>query len=203
MIKFESEFWNSGQPVAGLDEAGRGSLAGPVVAAAVIANESLLNHGINDSKKLSKTKRNELFHVILDKAISVGICFVSHDIIDEINILNATFLAMHGAVESLEVQPAHLLVDGNRFKTNGIGYSTIVNGDSKSISIAAASIIAKVIRDSWMVNVAHTEFPSFLFDKNKGYGTSQHIEAIKKYGTCIYHRNTFCKSILSTQYKLI
>lgn len=203
MIEYESSFWNSGRLVAGIDEAGRGALAGPVVAASVIANERLLGQGITDSKKLSKNKRKQLFNHIMDNATSVGVCFVSNDIIDEINILNATYLAMHGAIDDLQIKPIHILVDGNRFKKHNISHTTIIKGDSKSISIAAASIIAKVIRDKWMEMVAAAEFPNYFFHKNMGYGTSQHIYAIENYSKCIYHRNTFCKNILTNQYKLI
>ena len=182
--------------VAGIDEAGRGPLAGPVVAAAVILQDKLLSKsGINDSKKIVEKERVRLFELIRKKSLSFGFSFIDNEIIDKINILQATQLAMRKAVESLTIKPDHLLVDGNYFKEFGIPYTTIVKGDSKSISIAAASIIAKVLRDKWMVDVAERLFPEFGFAKHKGYATKEHYKAIEKHGLCPLHRRSFLKKI--------
>lgn len=180
--------------VCGIDEAGRGPLAGPVFAAAVILPDGLDDLGINDSKKLSEKKREALFDVICEKAISYGIASASEQEIDEINILNAAFLAMKRAVEQLSIKPDLALVDGNREPHTGIKEYTIVKGDSKSISIAAASILAKVSRDRYMQKLDE-EYPQYMFKKHKGYPTALHYELIREYGISPVHRRTFLKKI--------
>jgi ribonuclease HII len=191
--RLEKEFKAKGF-IAGIDEAGRGPLAGPVVAAAVILQGKLLSKsGINDSKKIVEKERVRLFELIRKKSLTYSFSFIDNEIIDKINILQATQLAMKKAVESLKIKPDHLLVDGNYFKEFGIPYTTIVKGDSKSMSIAAASIIAKVVRDKWMVEVADRLFPEYSFARHKGYATKEHYRAIEKYGLCPLHRKSFLK----------
>lgn len=180
--------------IAGVDEAGRGPLAGPVFAAAVILPENCFIPGLNDSKKLSEKKREELFDIICEKAVSYCIADISHERIDEINILNATFEAMNKAVNGLDVTPDYVLIDGNRIKGMDVAHETVVKGDAKSVSIAAASILAKVSRDRVMYDAAK-QYPQYGFDKHKGYGTKAHCEAILKYGPCKIHRRTFLKKI--------
>lgn len=180
--------------IAGVDEAGRGPLAGPVFAAAVILPEDIYIEGINDSKKLSEKKREELFDVICEKADAYCIAEVPENRIDEINILNATFEAMNKAVDGLKICPDYVLIDGNRIAGMKIPHETVVKGDAKSISIAAASILAKVSRDRLMYKMAE-KYPEYGFDKHKGYGTKAHCEAILKYGPCDIHRTTFLKKI--------
>jgi ribonuclease HII len=176
---------------AGCDEAGRGCLAGPVVAAAVILPSDYYNEGLNDSKKLSEKKRNELRKIIEAEALSWAVAFVDHEKIDQINILNASYLAMHKAVEELNIPPEHLIIDGNRFmKYKNIPHQCIVKGDAKYLSIAAASILAKTHRDEYMMKL-HEEFPDYGWDKNKAYATKKHREAIAKYGQSPYHRKSF------------
>ncbi len=176
---------------AGCDEAGRGSLAGPVTAAAVIFDSKYKNKWINDSKKLSERDRNELRLEIEDMALSWAVAFVEPEIIDKINILNASILAMHRALESLKISPDFILVDGNRFKPfKNIPYKTIIKGDGKYMSIAAASILAKTHRDAYMTKL-HNEFPQYDWLNNKGYPTVKHREAIAKYGITIHHRKSF------------
>lgn len=186
---------NGFEIVCGIDEAGRGPLAGPVFAAAVILPEGLEDLGINDSKKISEKKREALFDVICEKAISYGIASASEQEIDEINILNAAFLAMKRAVEQLSIKPDLALVDGNREPHTGIKEYTIVKGDSKSISIAAASILAKVSRDRYMQKLDE-EYPQYMFKKHKGYPTALHYELIRKYGISPVHRRSFLKKII-------
>jgi ribonuclease HII len=176
--------------IAGMDEAGRGPLAGPVAAACVILPEDCLIEGINDSKKLSASQREKLYDVIYDKAISVGVGIVGEKIIDEINILNATKLAMKQAVSKLSVKPDLILIDAVSLDELDIEQRSIIKGDALSISIAAASIIAKVSRDRIM-NEYDTAYPEYGFSKHKGYGTEEHINAIKKYGICPIHRLSF------------
>ncbi len=201
----EQEIENKGYKlIAGIDEAGRGPLAGPVVAAAVILdNKSELFDEICDSKKISESKREQLFDFIVENAIDYSIQFVDEKIIDEINILQATMKAMKLAVFALERKPGFLLIDGNYLKCKEIEekfpFKTIVKGDNLSTSIAAASILAKVSRDNWMKNVADKEFPIYNFSKNKGYPTKKHIEIIKSHGICKYHRKSFLKSILGSE----
>lgn len=181
--------------VCGVDEAGRGPLAGPVYAAAVILPDGLDDLGINDSKKLSEKKREALFDVICEKAIAYGIGTASETEIDEINILNAAFLAMKRAVEAMSVKPDLVLVDGNRKPNTGYEEITLVKGDSKSISIAAASILAKVSRDRYMKELS-AKYPEYKFEQHKGYGTKLHYEMIEKYGILPDHRRSFLKKIL-------
>ena len=182
--------------VCGIDEAGRGPLAGPVYAAAVILPTGLEIEGLNDSKKLSEKKREQLFDVICEKAVAFSVGTASEQEIDEINILNATFLAMKRAVEGLTVKPDYALVDGNRYPHIGeITEETIVKGDGKSMSVAAASILAKVSRDRYMLELAK-EYPQYLFEQHKGYGTKLHYEMIEKFGISPVHRKSFLKKII-------
>ena len=181
--------------IAGVDEAGRGPLAGAVYAAAVILPEDVFIEGLNDSKKLSEKKREALFDVICEKAVSYSIASVDEKRIDEINILNATFEAMNKAIDGLKIQPDYVLIDGNRIKGTDIPHETVVKGDAKSVSIAAASILAKVSRDRYITEAAKT-YPEYGFEKHKGYGTAAHNEAILKYGMCPIHRRTFLKKLL-------
>lgn len=181
--------------IAGVDEAGRGPLAGPVFAAAVILESGTVIKGLNDSKKLSEKRREELFDEITEKAMSYNIFSVDERMIDEINILEATYKAMQGAVGGLKLQPDFVLIDGNRIKGIDIPNETVIKGDAKSASIAAASILAKVSRDRFMVNMAE-KYPQYGFEKHKGYGTAMHNEAILKYGPCPIHRKTFLKKLL-------
>ena len=180
--------------VCGIDEAGRGPLAGPVFAAAVILPDDLGDLGINDSKKLSEKKRDALFDVIKEKAIAWSVASASEQEIDEINILNATFLAMKRAVEGLSVKPDIALVDGNRKPKTGIEEMTLVKGDSKSISIAAASILAKVSRDRYLLELDE-KYPEYQFKKHKGYPTALHYEMIKEHGISPVHRLSFLKNL--------
>ncbi len=180
--------------ICGIDEAGRGPLAGPVFAAAVILPEGLEDLGINDSKKLTEKKRDQLFDVIKEKAIAYSIASASEKEIDEINILNATFLAMKRAVEGLSLRPEIALVDGNRKPGTGIEEITLVKGDAKSISIAAASILAKVSRDRYLLEL-DKEYPQYQFARHKGYPTALHYEMIKKYGISPVHRLSFLKNL--------
>ena len=178
--------------ICGVDEAGRGPLAGPVCAAAVILPEHLQIPGLNDSKKLTDKKRRELFHVIQEQAIAYGIGLASEQEIDEINILQATFLAMRRALEQLTVRPEIALIDGNRETDFGLPVKTVVKGDSLSANIAAASVLAKVTRDNIMVELAQ-QYPEYGFEIHKGYGTKAHYEALRTYGPCPIHRKTFLK----------
>lgn len=181
--------------ICGIDEAGRGPLAGPVFAAAVILPAACKIEGINDSKKLSEKKREALFPVIQKTAVSFGIGFATEQEIDEINILQATFLAMKRAMDALSVKPGLALVDGNRMPALGVDTRLLVKGDSLSASIAAASILAKVSRDRLMCEIAGI-YPQYGFEKHKGYGTAFHRECLKKYGPCSVHRKSFLKKIL-------
>jgi ribonuclease HII len=195
---YEMQFWEQNQLVAGIDEAGRGPLAGPVVAAAVVLPIGGIEAmGINDSKKLNEAKRIELFDKITALALTYSIIFEDNIEIDRINILQATQSAMKKAIHSLSVKPDQLLIDGNYFKFNEIPFQTIVKGDTKSISIAAASILAKVARDRWMTDVANSQYPEYGFAKHKGYATKLHYEAIEKNGLTPIHRLTFLKNIIS------
>ncbi len=176
---------------AGLDEAGRGCLSGPVFAAAVILDPANPIEGLNDSKKLSREQRFELREQILEKAICYGVATCTAAEIDEINILQASFLAMHRAVDQLSLRPACLLIDGNRFKPyQDIPYTCLIKGDGKMASIAAASILAKTYRDEWMENLHH-EFPYYGWLSNKGYPTREHVRAIALHGRTAHHRMTF------------
>lgn len=176
---------------AGCDEAGRGCLAGPVVAAAVILPLDFENKLLNDSKKLSHAQRNKLRPIIEKEALAWAVSFVTPEEIDEINILNASFLAMKNAVDQLQITPEHLLIDGNRFnKHKSIPHTCIIKGDGKYMSIAAASVLAKTYRDEFMEKI-HNDFPFYNWKKNKGYPTKEHREAIQLNGACIHHRNSF------------
>lgn len=176
---------------AGCDEAGRGCLAGAVYAAAVILPHNFKNELLNDSKKLTEKQRYALREVIEKEALAWAVGIVEPEEIDKINILNASFLAMHRAVEQLKITPQHLLIDGNRFnKYKDIPHTTIIKGDGKYLSIAAASILAKTYRDDYM-NRLHAEYPVYDWDKNKGYPTKKHREAIKRFGTTPYHRLSY------------
>lgn len=186
--------------ICGIDEAGRGPLAGPVFAAAVILPENAVIEGINDSKKLSAKKREALYGVITDTAVSWSVGFATEKEIDEINILQATFLAMKRACDGLNVRPDCALVDGNRMPRLGLDTETIIKGDALSASIAAASILAKVSRDRLMTEIDQL-YPEYQFAKHKGYGTALHTALIKKYGPCPVHRKTFLKKILGDGYR--
>lgn len=181
--------------VCGIDEAGRGPLAGPVFAASVILPLDCEIGGINDSKKLTEKKREKLFDEIIEKAVDYSITTATETEIDDINILQATFLAMRRAVDALEVKPDIALIDGNQKPKLDIEERTIVKGDSKSISIAAASILAKVSRDRYMVNLAEV-YPQYSFERHKGYGTKLHYEMLEKHGISEVHRRTFLKKLL-------
>ncbi len=184
-------FYDTTKIEAGCDEAGRGCLAGPVVAAAVIFPKKYKNNMLNDSKKLSKKQRENILAVIKQDAISWSIASVEHDEIDKINILHASFLAMSKAVQSLSLQPELLLIDGNRFSSSlNIPYTCIVKGDSTYLSIAAASVLAKTYRDELMQNL-HQKFPYYSWNKNMGYPTLEHRKAIEQYGISPFHRKTF------------
>ncbi len=182
--------------IAGVDEAGRGPLAGPVVAAAVILPEGVCIPGVDDSKKLTAAKRDALYEVILACALATGTGIVGHEEIDRINILQATYRAMHLALAALSITPEHVLVDGNRFAGTGIPFTTIVDGDALSHSIAAASIIAKVTRDRILCDYDRA-YPGYGFARHKGYGTAQHRAAIIALGPCPIHRITFLSGILA------
>ncbi|MBK9246680.1 MAG: ribonuclease HII [Ignavibacteria bacterium] len=194
---YESPFWTKKQLVAGVDEAGRGPLAGPVVAAAVILPiNSSVHLGFNDSKKLTELQRNELVEVIQSLALSIGISFIDTVEIEKLNIRRATLKAMQVAVDSLHESPHHVFIDGNYFEHSSRSYTTVVKGDAKVLSISAASIVAKVTRDKWMCEIADTQYPEYGFAQHKGYGTKQHCEAIKKYGPCPIHRSLFLRKLL-------
>ncbi len=184
----------------GTDEAGRGCLAGPVTAAAVILKTDFKNPVLTDSKKLSEHHRNSLRPIIETEALTFGVTHVYENEIDQINILNASILAMHRSIEKLSVLPDFIIVDGNRFKPfKTIPFKTIIKGDGKYLSIAAASVLAKTYRDAYM-NKIHEEYPMYNWKQNKGYPTKAHREAIKKYGTTKYHRTSF--KLLEQQLKL-
>ena len=193
MWKIEQSHFDKGvKLICGVDEAGRGPLAGPVCAAAVILPPNAEIPGLNDSKKLSDKKRRELYPVIQEQAIAYGIAFADHNEIDEINILQATYLAMERAINQLSVKPDLALIDGNRAKDFGIPVETVVHGDSLSASIAAASVLAKVTRDDYMLKMAE-EYPGYGFEIHKGYGTKAHYAALTQYGPSLIHRMTFLK----------
>jgi ribonuclease HII len=198
MLKaFDKKYLNKKVKIlAGVDEAGRGPLAGPVVAAAVIFKKNTFIKNINDSKQLTEKERERLFDKIITKALSYSVSIIDHNIIDEINILNASLLAMKQAVEGLDSKPDLNLVDGNRKFSSDIPVIPIVKGDAKSFSIAAASIIAKVTRDRLMKSLA-LDYPDYLWEQNKGYPTKRHREIIKEIGPSPLHRKTFLKKILS------
>jgi len=196
-FSFEKEAIAKGYKfICGVDEAGRGPLAGPVCAAAVILPEDCEIEGLNDSKKISEKKRELLFDIIIDKATAYSIAFGSVEEIEEYNILEATYIAMNRAIEGLNIKPDFALIDGNRVpKGISIPCETIVKGDAKSCSIAAASILAKVTRDRLMLEY-DKKYPEYLFSAHKGYGTKAHYEAIKQHGVCEIHRLSFLKNVL-------
>lgn len=196
-LEYEKEVISQGyEYVCGVDEAGRGPLAGPVCAAAVILPKDTLIDGVNDSKKLSEKKRELLFDVIKEKALAYSVAWASVEEIEEINILNAAMLAMKRAVESLQIKADFAIIDGNKTPLLSIPSKAIVKGDAKSMSIAAASILAKVSRDRLMLEYGK-KYPEYKFEKHKGYGTKLHIEALKEHGVSPIHRPSFLKKILS------
>lgn len=184
--------------ICGVDEAGRGPLAGPVCAAAVILKQGDIIEGVNDSKKLSEKKREELFDIIKERAVAYNVAWASVDEIENINILNATLLAMKRAVEGLKIPADYVIIDGNKTPKLNIPCEYIIKGDTKSMSIAAASILAKVSRDRLMVEYSK-KYPEYKFEKHKGYGTKIHKEALLKYGACDIHRKSFLKKILTEE----
>jgi len=199
MKSFDKKYFRQGiKYLAGVDEAGRGPLAGPVVAAAVIFNKNTNIEGVNDSKQLSEKQREGLYSKIISSSLAYFVSIVQHDIIDEINILNATMLAMKQAVEGLKIEPDLVLVDGNRIFEYDLPVLPIIKGDAKSFSIAAASILAKVTRDRLMKNLS-LQYPLYLWEQNKGYPTKQHREIILKFGPSPLHRKSFLKNILAEQ----
>jgi ribonuclease HII len=193
LSKFEREYNDKGyELIGGIDEAGRGPLFGPVVAACVVLPKGCLIEGVNDSKKLSEKKREALFDEIKEKAVAWGVGIVDNNTIDEINILEATRKAMHEAVLNLQIKPDYIFIDAEKHvDTCGIPYLPIIKGDALSINIACASIIAKVTRDR-MIDELAKDYPKYGLDKHKGYGTKAHIDAIKEYGLTPLHRKTFC-----------
>lgn len=196
MLLIEESLYDEGyEYICGVDEAGRGPLCGPVVAAAVILPKHGCIEGVNDSKKISEKKREKLYDDIMNVAIAVGIGISDVDVIEKVNILNATKIAMKKAIESLSIKPDYILIDGNQKIDIDILQETVVSGDAKSESIASASIIAKVTRDR-MLRKFDEMYPEYGFAKHKGYGTKAHIEAIKKYGLTPIHRKSFCTKFI-------
>ncbi len=192
--KFEKELYNKGfDKICGIDEAGRGPLAGPVVVAGVIMPQDSIIEGVNDSKKVSEKKREKLYDLIIEEAISYSVAIIGQDVIDDINILNATKKGVEEVVKGLDVKPDLIIVDAlTHINTQGIPYDSIIKGDAKCYNIAAASILAKVTRDRIMRQWDEI-YPQYGFSSHKGYGTAKHIQAIKEYGPCPIHRNTFIK----------
>jgi ribonuclease HII len=190
-LEIERSLWMQGVgSIAGVDEAGRGPLAGPVVAASVIFPRDVLIEGVNDSKKISEKQREKLYDVIRAQALAVGVGIVGHEVIDRINILQATILAMHKAIEEMKGKPDFVIVDGNSFRHETLRFQNVIGGDAKSFTIAAASIIAKVTRDRMMREFDH-QYPNYGFAQHKGYGTQRHLDAIREFGLCEIHRKTF------------
>ena len=192
--KFEKELYNKGfNKICGIDEAGRGPLAGPVVVAGVIMPQDSMIEGVNDSKKVSEKKREKLYDLIIEEAISYSVAIIGQDVIDDINILNATKKGVEEVVKGLDVKPDLIIVDAlTHINTQGIPYDSIIKGDAKCYNIAAASILAKVTRDRIMRQWDEI-YPQYGFSSHKGYGTAKHIQAIKEYGPCPIHRRTFIK----------
>ena len=194
-LKYENEAYEKGYNlVCGVDEAGRGPLAGPVFAAAVILPKGCIVEGANDSKKLSEKKREALFEKIKEEALYYSIAMVDEKVIDKVNILNATFIAMNNAIDNLEQKPDFVMIDGNKIPVGlEIPSEAIVKGDANSISIACASILAKVSRDRYMLKMSE-KYPQYLFEKHKGYGTKLHYQMLDEYGPSEIHRQSFLKS---------
>lgn len=191
LLRFERKLWREGfLYIAGIDEAGRGPLAGPVVAGAVIFPQSIRIQGIDDSKRLTPGKREELYSIIMNEALSVGVGVVTEKVIDQINIHQASFKAMRIALGKLSVQPVHILVDGYTIPDIRFQQTSLVKGDSRCYSIAAASIVAKVIRDRLMEHYDRL-YPQYGFARHKGYCTREHFKAVQKYGYCKIHRRSF------------
>lgn len=199
MWEIENRYFAQGyRLICGVDEAGRGPLAGPVCAAAVILPPNLEIPGLTDSKKLSDKRRRELFPIICEQAVAYGIGFADHEEIDRVNILQATFLAMERAMAALRVKPELALIDGNREKDFGLPVQTVIKGDSLSASIAAASILAKVSRDDVMLEMAQ-KYPEYGFEVHKGYGTKAHYDALRAHGPCPIHRMTFLRKFYGSE----
>lgn len=199
-LYYEKIYINQGfEFICGVDEAGRGPLAGPVYAAAIILPKGKLVDGAKDSKKLSPKKRQSLYDIIIASAISYGIASVDESEIDKVNILNATHIAIKKAVSQLKIKPDVVLIDGNSGPKLEMPYQTIIKGDDLSMTISCASILAKVARDNFMIKIAE-KYPEYQFEKHKGYGTKIHIEAIKKYGPCKIHRKSFIKNIIGSEF---
>ncbi len=194
---YELKYSAGNRTVAGADEAGRGPLAGPVTAAAVILPMGIEIEGLNDSKKLSEKEREELFEIITECAVDYSIVSIDNTVIDKINILKATMLAFETALNKMKAKPGMLLLDGNYSSITCVPVTTLIGGDSKSCSIAAASILAKVTRDRYMRNEAASLYPGYQFGKHKGYATKLHIEKIREYGACPLHRMSFLGRILN------
>lgn len=194
LTELEREYWAAGKAVAGIDEAGRGPLAGPVVAACVVMPDDGLILGVDDSKKLSERRREELFGLITAQAADYAVCVVGHEEIDEINILNAARKAFEGALAGLKVKPDHVFTDAMEIKT-ALPYTAVIKGDLRVYSIAAASIVAKVTRDRIMAEY-DAQYPEYRFAQHKGYGTQAHYDAIREHGVLEIHRRTFLRKIL-------
>ena len=193
--ELENEIYDSGVSIiCGVDEAGRGPLAGPVCAAAVILPRNIDIAGLNDSKKLSEKSREKLYDEIREKAVSFGIAFASVEEIEQLNILNAAMLAMNRAIAQLEPQPELALIDGNRNSAIEVASRCVIKGDAKCADIAAASILAKVTRDRYMLDMAE-KYPEYHFERHKGYGTKLHYEALREYGPCEIHRPSFLRKM--------
>ena len=191
----ENALLDSGvSPLCGVDEAGRGPLAGPVCAAAVMLPRGLVIPGLNDSKKLSPKKRDALYDAIVEQAVAYGVAFATVEEIEKLNILEATFLAMNRAIEQLSEKPALALIDGNRNTGIHVSSQCVIGGDGKCAEIAAASILAKVTRDRYMLQMAE-QYPQYGFEKHKGYGTAAHYAALREYGSCPIHRPSFLKKM--------
>lgn len=202
MKNFDNSFLSENiSLIAGIDEAGRGPLAGPVVAASVVFSPDTCIEGVNDSKKLSPELRERLFEIIKEKALSWSVSIVNHDEIDRINILQATLYAMKNSVELLTIKPDLVIIDGNKSFISDVPTKTIIKGDEKSFAIASASILAKVTRDRLMIELSE-QYPCYQWHKNKGYGTKEHIAAIVQHGPCCYHRRTFLKNLLESHHEL-
>ena len=190
-LQYEKELYEKGYNlIAGIDEVGRGPLVGPVVTACVILPKNFCLEGLTDSKKLTEKKREKFFDIIMEEAISVGIGIMDQNVIDKVNIYEATKLAMYDAIKKSKIKPDYLLIDAMKLEDTDIPSTSIIKGDMKSISISAASVIAKVTRDR-MMDELHEKYPMYNFKKNKGYPTKEHVEAIEKYGIINEHRKTF------------